>query len=209
MPRHAIRARRAWPVVLTDGRVGIRPISRRDAAEWSEVRRRNEAWLRPWEATVPGPGDGPPPTFAAMVRRLRADARAGRALPFVITYDGRLVGQLTVSAIVWGSARSAALGYWIDERVAGRGVTPTAVALAVDHCFSGLGLHRVEIAIRPENAASLRVVDKLGLREEGMRRGLLHIDGAWRDHRCFAVTHEEVAPEGLVARWQRMRRHEP
>lgn len=209
MPRHASSARRAWPVALSDGRVGLRPIARSDATQWREVRSRNDAWLRRWEATVPGPGEGPPPTFGAMVRRLRADARAGRALPFVITYEGRLVGQLTVSAIVWGSARSAAIGYWIDERVAGRGITPTAVALAVDHCFWGLGLHRVEIAIRPENAASLRVVEKLGLREEGLRRGLLHIDGAWRDHRCFAVTTEEVAPDGLVARWRRTRQREP
>ena len=40
----------------------------------------------------------------------------------------------------------------------------------------------------------------LGLRDEGLRRAYLHVDGAWRDHRTFAVTAEEV-PEGLLARW--------
>ena len=57
-------------------------------------------------------------------------------------------------------------------------------------------LHRVEVNIRPENTPSLRVVEKLQLREEGLRPRYLHIDGDWRDHRCFAVHAEEVADTG-------------
>ena len=83
------------------------------------------------------------------------------------------------------------------EAVAGRGVMPTAVALAVDHCFRTVGLHRIEVCIRPENAPSRRVVEKLGFREEGLRPRYLHIDGAWRDHLVFALTAEEV-PGGLL-----------
>lgn len=167
------------------------------------MRARNRDWLAPWEATPPGRGAGPAPGvgYGAMVRSLRSQARAGHLLPFVVTFDDRLVGQLTVGGITWGSLCSAHIGYWVDQAVAGRGVMPTAVALAVDHCFTALGLHRVEINIRPENTASLRVVDKLGFRDEGVRLGLLHIDGAWRDHRSFALTAEEV-PDGLLARWR-------
>ena len=73
------------------------------------------------------------------------------------------------------------------------------MALAADHCWFALGLHRIEIAIRPENTASLRVVDKLGFRFEGERPRYLHIDGDWRDHRVFALNAEEV-PGGLMAR---------
>jgi [ribosomal protein S5]-alanine N-acetyltransferase len=68
-----------------------------------------------------------------------------------------------------------------------------------------VGLHRIEIAIRPENVASLRVVAKLGLREIGLAPNYLHINGAWRDHRVFAVTVEEV-PGGLMARWRQAAR---
>jgi [ribosomal protein S5]-alanine N-acetyltransferase len=135
-----------------------------------------------------------------MVRALTAEARAGRLMPFVLTYRGELVGQLTVGGITWGSLRSAHIGYWVDERVAGRGITPTAVAMATDHLFA-IGLHRVEINIRPENAASLRVVEKLGFREEGLRPRFLHIDGGWRDHVSFALTREEVVG-GLLPRWR-------
>lgn len=187
-----------WPVDLVEGPVRLRPLRRRDASTWRAVRSANASWLRPWEATSPD-GSGPPPTFPQMVRGFAREARAGRMLPFVIELDGRLVGQITVSGITWGSLRSAHVGYWIDQRVAGRGTVPVALALVGDHCFTAMRLHRIEVNIRPENAASLRVAAKLGLRDEGLRERFLHIDGAWRDHRTFAVTREEV-PEGLLNR---------
>jgi ribosomal-protein-alanine N-acetyltransferase len=158
-----------------------------------------------------------------MVRMLRSEAIQGRMLPFAVDYaEGdsvetpshrlhrpvgthRLVGQVTVSGISWGSLRSANIGYWVDQECAGRGVIPTAVALAVDHCFAVCGLHRIEVCIRPENLPSRRVVEKLGFREEGTRRAYLHIDGGWRDHLTYALTAEEV-PEGMVARWHAIRR---
>ena len=114
------------------------------------------------------------------------------------------MGQLTVSGIVLGSLRSASIGYWVSQHVAGRGVIPTAVALATDHCFDTLDLHRVEINIRPENRPSLRVVEKLGFRDEGLRERYLHIAGHWCDHRTFALTTEDV-PGGLLARWHAAR----
>ena len=81
----------------------------------------------------------------------------------------------------------ATLGYWVDQARAGQGIAPTAVAMATDHCFRTLGLHRMEINIRPENGPSLRVVEKLGFRDEGYRPRFLHINGEWADHRTFAL----------------------
>ena len=184
---------RLWPVTLEHDRLRLRPLRRRDLAAWNEVQLRNREWLRPWEATAPD--GGTPPSFGQMVAGLRRQAREGRAVPLVLEVDGRLSGQVTVSLVAWGAYRSGSVGYWIDQRVAGRGHVPCAVALVVDHCFAA-GLNRLEVNIRPENAPSLAVVRKLGLREEGLRRRLLHIDGGWRDHLSFAVTADEV-PGGL------------
>jgi ribosomal-protein-alanine N-acetyltransferase len=106
-----------------------------------------------------------------------------------------------MGGVTYGSLRAGHIGYWVDQRVAGRGIIPTAVALASDHAFRVLQLHRIEIAMRPENVASKRVVEKLGFRYEGMRPGYLHIDGAWRDHLVYALHAEEI-PVGLLSRWQ-------
>jgi len=189
-----------WPVVLTDGDVRLRPLRRRDGREWLALRAANASWLAPWEASSPIPVVGPAPTFGGFVRSLSTQARQGTSLPFAVDHAGQLVGQLTVSGITYGSLRSGTIGYWVSQHVAGRGVIPTAVALATDHCFEVLGLHRLEINIRSENAPSLRVVEKLGFRDEGVRERFLHIAGTWRDHRTFALTAEEV-PGGLLARW--------
>ena len=67
---------------------------------------------------------------------------------------------------------------------------------------------RVEVNIRPENGPSLRVVEKLGLRDEGLRKRYLHIRGSWADHRTFALTVEEV-PDGLLGRWRRYQAAHP
>jgi ribosomal-protein-alanine N-acetyltransferase len=180
------------------GNVGLRSIKLRDAREWRALRATNRDWLGPWDATSPLGTVDVPATFAAMARSLRAEARNGNTLPWVILWGDRIVGQLTIGGISLGSLRNAHAGYWIDRTYAGRGIVPLAVALGFDYCFGELGLHRLEVNIRPENEASRRVVEKLGLRYEGVRERYLHIDGDWRDHLAYAITAEEV-PDGLVS----------
>ena len=195
-----------WPVWLSSEDVTVRPLTYSDARAWREARRRNATWLRPWDATVPPGSDARPSTFRSLVWRLHKQARAGTTYPFAVEVDGRFAGQITVNNIVRGSAQFASVGYWLDREYAGRGVMPRAVALVIDHCFGPVGLHRVEVNVRPENVASLRVVEKLGFVDEGTRRRLLHIDGDWRDHRCFVLLAEDVAAEGgLLGRWRRTR----
>lgn len=186
-------------VTLADGELVLRPLASSDAAEWADVRRRNIDWLTPWDATNPPESIDVAPSFRGMVRRLRADAKAGRSIALAIVVHGRFVGQVTLGGITWGSLRSAYIGYWIDQAYAGRGYMPRAVALMCDYAFFTLRLHRIEINIRPENAASLRVVEKLGFRYEGLRRRYLHINHEWRDHLTYALCVEEV-PGGLLAR---------
>jgi ribosomal-protein-alanine N-acetyltransferase len=194
-----------WPARLAHGPVEVRPLRARDGAAWSEVRTRNERWLSPWEGRPPSQGRtswavrNSPSVFSAMLRTQRREARAGRVLPFGIAVDGRLRGALTLAGVTRGAYDGAHVGYWVDQEVAGRGVMTTALALALDHCFGPVGLHRVEANVRPENAASLRVVRKLGFAEEGLHRRYLFIDEAWRDHLSFALLAED-APGGVLRR---------
>lgn len=182
----------------------IRPLRRSDKKSWTEVQQRNRDWLSPWDASSPGAAVQLP-NFGQMIRILQQRARAGAAMPFAIMHQGApgswsLAGQLTVDSIIWGSARTATAGYWVDQDLAGRNIVPTALALATDHCLTGMGLHRMEVNIRPENAPSLRVAAKLGFRYEGLRERYLHINGAWADHCSFALTSDELPPGGLIGR---------
>ena len=184
---------------LSDGDVVIRPIRLRDARVLEQELASNRHWLKQWEATNPtGPMGF---DTRASIRSLLSGARNGSGVPFAIEYQGYFAGQLNVSSIAYGSLSSATIGYWVAERFAGKNVTPTAVALATDHIFFSLGLHRMEICIRPENEPSLRVVEKLGFRYEGLRRRFIHINGDWRDHFCLALTVEEL-PQGVLRRWR-------
>ena len=188
------------PVIsaIREGEVTLRPIRLRDSRQLERVLLDNRGWLRKWEASHP---QG---TFSinarVSIRNLLRYAREGYGVPFIVEYRGLLVGQLNVSSIVHGSMSSANIGYWIAQEYAGRGITPVAVALATDYCFGTAGLHRVEICIRPENKPSLRIVEKLGFRYEGLRRRYIHIAGSWCDHFAFALCAEEV-PGGVLHRW--------
>jgi ribosomal-protein-alanine N-acetyltransferase len=184
---------------LTHDAVRLRPVKMRDVKALERLILGNRAWLRPWEATLPNA----PQSFdiKAMVRGLLRQADDGWGFPFIIEVDGEIAGQLNVANVLYGSVSNAVIGYWVSPDVAGRGVAPTAVALVTDYLFNQVGLHRVEIAIRPENVASLRVVQKLGFRYEGLKERYIHINGDWRDHFCFALVHEEV-PGGVLARWR-------
>ena len=184
------------------GVVELRPVQLRDGRDWSRIRLRDEDHLAPWEPQNPG-------SWAAQNARsewpgrwltLRSMARAGAALPFTVTVDGALAGQVMIGNIVREPLLSAYVGYWVDVTRAGGGVATAAVALAVDHAFSRAGLHRIEATVRPENAASRRVLAKLGFREEGLLRRYLEVAGDWRDHLLLAATVEDVLPDGLVPR---------
>lgn len=198
------------PIYLSEGRIAIRLISLRNATRLKQLLLENRGWLEEWEATYPGFVRPLTPAFSMrpVVKSLLDSYKRGTGLPFVIEYDGTVVGQVSVSTIVRGSLSSAQIGYWIAEEYAGRGITPVAVMLATDYAMRVGGLHRIEICIRPENAASLRVVEKLGFRYEGRRANYIHINNRWCDHDCFALTVEDI-PDGLRARYigETARRH--
>lgn len=184
----------------------------RDLARYKDIRQNNYEWLQPWDATLPKLQSSPqanmsqgldPASNAAFFSLLFAAKRGNRSgsgLILGMRTRGRLIGLITAANLTYGAARNFQVGYWIDSRYAGKGFTPRAVALIIDYLILQRKFHRAEIAIRPENQASLRVVEKLQLRSEGLRPRYLHIDGGWRDHLIFAIDSSEIGI-GLVSRF--------
>lgn len=197
--RHPGWPTRLGPLEVAAGTVALRPPRWRDAGAWSRIRIADEAHLRPWEPDSPGDWVDRNAflSWPGQCSALRGLAARGQALPFVITVNDRFSGQLTIGNVVRGSLRSAWIGYWVTSSLTGGGVASAVVALAADHCFSAAGIHRLEATVRPENAPSIRVLEKNGFRSEGLYKRYLNVDGAWRDHLCYAVTAEET-DDGMV-----------
>jgi ribosomal-protein-alanine N-acetyltransferase len=116
-----------------------------------------------------------------------AEAREGKTMPLVVEYQGEFVGQINVSDITYGSLRGCHFGYWIAESASDKGVMTTASALVTDHLLQTLQMHRIEIAVRPENIPSNRLAVRLGYRFEGIRPDFLHINHQWRDHNVYVM----------------------
>jgi ribosomal-protein-alanine N-acetyltransferase len=191
---------------LEGRRVRLRPITTSDYGQWRDVRRRCNDWLTPWEpAASPGAPDvvEDPKAFAARCGARERERQLGTGYGFGIFLDERLVGEINVSTIVRGALQGCAIGYWVDEKCAGQGLVPEALVLVLRFAFEELGLHRVEIGIIPRNRASRRVVEKLGIREEGLAERYLQINGVWEDHVRYGITSEEWAERGeaLVKEW--------
>jgi ribosomal-protein-alanine N-acetyltransferase len=191
---------------LIGRRVVLRPLVAGDFEAWREVRRRCEDWLVKWEPSRP-PGTPDPvedrQAFTARCGARQREIQLGSGYGFGIFVDGAFAGEINLNSIHRGAFQSAYIGYWIDEAVAGHGYMPESVVLVLRFGFEQLGLHRLQIAIIPRNTASRRVVEKLGLREEGVAQRYLEINGVWEDHVRYAMTSEEwsVRRDELVSGW--------
>ena len=180
---------------LSGRRVRLATLLESDYTAWLEVRERCREWLVPWEPRSKGaplPAEDPA-SFSARCAMRERERQLGSGFGFGIFYSGRFSGEVTLSSIQRGPFQNGAIGYWIDKDVAGLGLTPEAVVVVLQYAFETLRLHRVEVAIIPRNTASLRVADKLRLRNEGTALGFLEINGQWEDHVRFAITAEEWA----------------
>jgi [ribosomal protein S5]-alanine N-acetyltransferase len=181
-------------IELRGKRVLLRPLVASDFTAFSEVRRRNEAWLIPWEPMrVPGQAD---PARDREAFRSRCAARdrerqLGAGFGFGLFVGGAFCGEINLNSIHRGPFQNAYVGYWIDQAVAGNSYMSESVVALAKFAFEDLRLHRLQIAIIPRNHRSRRVMDKLALREEGTAERYLEINGVWEDHVRYAITVEE------------------
>jgi ribosomal-protein-alanine N-acetyltransferase len=187
-------------------RVMLRPLTVADFPAWREVRRRNVEWLTPWEpARVPGQPDvvEDRDAFAVRCSARQRERQLGTGFGFGIFVHGEFAGEINLSSVQRGPFQSAYVGYWVDEKHAGNGYVPEALVVLARWVFEDLRLHRLQIAIIPRNRASRRVVEKLGIRDEGVAQRYLEINGVWEDHIRYAITAEEwhERAEELLATW--------
>ncbi len=179
---------------LLGRRLVLRPLVVDDYPMWREVRTVNEGWLTKWEPQrIVGQPDvvQSRQAFSSRCAARQRERQLGTGYGFGVFVDGALAGEMNVSSIQRGPFQNAYVGYWIDQRLAGQEYTPEALVVAMRFAFEELRLHRLQIAIIPRNRPSRRVVEKLGIRLEGMAERYLEINGNWEDHLRYAITTEE------------------
>ncbi len=168
--------------------VFLRPAEMRDFDEWARLRERSRNFLVPWEPAWPN-DDLTRGAFRRRLRRHGEEIDRDEAYPFLIfrETDNALLGGLTLGQIRRGVGQAGTLGYWMGEPHAGRGYMSRAVRAAAGFGFATLRLHRIEAACIPANAASARLLERVGFQREGYARSYLRINGAWQDHLLFAL----------------------
>lgn len=163
-----------------------------DYAQWAVLRSESRKFLAPWEPVWPS-DELTRLGFRRRIKRYQRELREGSGYPFfVFAADGvALLGGLTLSQVQRGVTQSGSLGYWMGERHAGRGYMSDAVRTLLRFGFDTLRLHRIEAACLPHNAASIRLLEKVGFRREGYARSYLCIDGRWQDHLLYAMVSDD------------------
>ena len=175
------------PVIETD-RVLLRAPQLSDYSAWAELRAASQDFLVPWEPLW-APDELSRASFRRRIRHYMRDMRedVGYALFVYDTRSTSLVGGITLCNVRRGVTQSCTLGYWVGAAQARQGVMTAAVRAVVPFVFDSLELHRLEAACLPENTASMRLLERVGFKREGLARRYLRINGDWRDHVLYAL----------------------
>jgi [ribosomal protein S5]-alanine N-acetyltransferase len=155
-----------------------------DADELAGIYRTNRDFLQPFEPTRPED------FFTAEVQRERIERIGDDRWRWAIEDEGRIVGVISLGDVLRESLQLANVGYFVAQAFNGRGLATRAVADVVRFAFGEAGLHRLEAGTLPDNHASQRVLEKNGFVRYGLARGLLKIDGVWRDHVLFELLND-------------------
>ena len=119
------------------------------------------------------------------------DPRLTVDLAVILAAENRLIGRCGLG--MGDEPREAILWYTMHPDEWGRGYTTEAARTMVDFGFRALGLHRVWADCDPENVASWRVLEKLGMRREGHLVENAWIKGEWADSLIYAILDREWA----------------
>ncbi|MET0819842.1 MAG: GNAT family protein [Aeromicrobium sp.] len=175
---------------------GTRLVTTDDAAALAELRTTERARLQPFEPRREAhfySADGQRSRISEQLA-LHAD---GRCVPLVIVDESEgVVGEMTLASIIRGAFQSASVGYWVSERVEGRGVASAALGDLQAVAFGPLGLHRLQGETLIRNTASQKVLERAGFVRYGTAPEYLQIDGRWQEHALYqCIAPEQVRPD--------------
>jgi ribosomal-protein-alanine N-acetyltransferase len=118
------------------------------------------------------------------LKRQQEQPRTEYGLGIVLKREDRLIGACGIHGV---TEMQASIGYILNRGYWGHGYATEAAKALVDHLFDELSVHRVYASCDPENHASIRVLEKVGMSLEGRLRENMIIHGEYRDSLVFGI----------------------
>jgi RimJ/RimL family protein N-acetyltransferase len=183
--------------VLTTLRLRLRPFTSADAARVALLA--GDPEVARMTANIPYPY--PDGLAEAWIAGHAEAAAAGRVFAWAITRAeevaaaGILIGSITL--VPEAQNQRAEIGYWLGVEHWGRGYATEAARRVLAYSFAERGLRRIQATVFPRNPASARVLEKVGMRKEGVLRSYLVRDGRSEDVALYAVLREEFVGQDL------------
>ena len=138
------------------------------------------AQYQSWDAPVP---------LAEAVKKVEQFAQSDPTAPgwfqYAVDLDGVLIGDLGLN--LDENLMQAELGFTLAPAYQGRGYATEAVRGLLDHLFIELKLHRVSAECDARNAASARLLERVGFKQEGLRLSNSWFKGEWTDDLLFGL----------------------
>ena len=203
-PRPNIPRLAELPLAVETPRLLLRPVEPGDAADLYDYASDPEvARLMSWNAHT-----SVRETQEFVARQVDGLAR-GTDLTWAIVHDGRARGCISLAGIVWTFRAwridRAELGYWLGRPLWGQGLVSEAALAATRFAFETLGLHKVTIGCIDGNAASQRIIEKIGYRFLAKHEDDVWRDGRWWDHLRFELTASEWGDTARTMRFSKPR----
>jgi ribosomal-protein-alanine N-acetyltransferase len=129
---------------------------------------------------------------AAFLQLTEKGQREGSTVVWAITLKatGKMIGTCGLLAIA-REHRRAELGYALNRSYWGKGCASEAARAVVAHGFKAMNFNRIEAHVSPDHTPSQRVLEKCGMRPEGILRQHEMIKGRWHDSKIYSILREE------------------
>ncbi len=140
----------------------------------------NRAYFERW-VTARAPSYYHQEAIAAAIEQAQRERQQDLAYQYLAKQDGQIIGRVNLTAVTRPYFNKATLGYRIGERFGGRGYATRVVALLLEEAFGTLELWRVEATARPQNLASIAVMQRNSFHQYGHSEKAMRFQDAWSD----------------------------
>lgn len=126
----------------------------------------------------------------ALLTLWEEEAKKPETYHWAITFAGELIGDIALVAV---HGENALTGYCLSRKFWGKGIMTEAYSAVLKYLFEEVGFHRIESCHSLENPASGKVMEKCGLKFEGVRRKAFRLlsTGKWTDIAYRAILEED------------------